>query len=111
MGGAYISVFVLFFIILYYAKRRKVFLKKLIKARSKEEKSEMLNLAKSFVNKDCLIYLFENQVHCVIKEIGDKGILVSKEDGNLEIINSDFIVRIREYPKKKNGKNKSVILD
>ena len=28
-----------------------------------------------------------------------------------DIVNIDYIIRIREYPKKKNGKNKSIILD
>ena len=28
-----------------------------------------------------------------------------------ELINLDFVTRIREYPRKKNGKKKSVVLD
>jgi len=34
-----------------------------------------------------------------------------EKSGTLEAVNFDFIVRIREYPKNKNGKKKSVILD
>mgnify|MGYP007130626386 CR=1 FL=1 len=39
------------------------------------------------------------------------GALLVMKDGNLEALNLDFIVRIREYPRNKNGKKKSVILD
>ena len=31
--------------------------------------------------------------------------------GTLEAVNIDFVVRIREYPRKKNGKKKSVVID
>ena len=31
--------------------------------------------------------------------------------GQIEAINLDFVIRIREYPKNKKGKNKSVVLD
>ncbi len=44
------------------------------------------------------------------KEIGDSGLLVDSY-GAEEIINFDYIIRIREYPKNKKGKKKALILD
>jgi len=38
------------------------------------------------------------------------AILVEK-NGAVEAINLDFVIRIREYPKNKKGKKKSVVLD
>lgn len=72
----------------------------------------MKELAERFINKECIIYTFDggHQYIGVIKEVTDGAILVEK-DGMPEAINLDFIVRIREYPKNKNGKKKSVILD
>ena len=32
-------------------------------------------------------------------------------DGKIEAINLDFVIRIREYPRNKKGKKKSVVLD
>ena len=37
--------------------------------------------------------------------------IIEKESGEREIINLDFVTRIRQYPKKKNGKKKSVVFD
>ena len=71
----------------------------------------MTELAKRFIDKKCVIYSFnDNQITGVIKEVSEGALLVEK-DGNIQAVNLDFIVRIREYPTKKNGKEKSVILD
>jgi hypothetical protein len=76
-----------------------------------KEKEQMTELAKRFIDKKCAIYsLNDNQITGVIKEVSEGALLVEK-DGNIQAVNLDFIVRIREYPTKKNGKEKSVILD
>lgn len=46
----------------------------------------------------------------IIREVTDGAILVEK-NGKLEAINIDFVIRIREFPRNKNGKKKSVVLD
>ena len=38
------------------------------------------------------------------------ALLVEKK-GTLEAVNLDFVVRIREYPRKKNGKKNSLVVD
>ena len=71
----------------------------------------MKALATKFTDQECLIYTFGgSQYEGVIKEVSDGAILLEK-GGKLEAINLDFVVRIREYPKNKNGKKKSVVLD
>ncbi len=72
----------------------------------------MKELAKRFIGKECLICALDNnhQYEGVIKEITDGAILVEKA-GMSEVINLDFVIRIREFPKNKKGKKKSVILD
>lgn len=70
----------------------------------------MLELAKRFIDRECIIYTFSSQLTGIIKEVTDGAILIEK-GGELEAVNLDFIVRIREYPKNKNGKKKSVVLD
>ena len=69
----------------------------------------MLELAKNFIDKECIIYTFNNSsIQGTIKEISKNALLL--ETGNtVEAV--DFVVRIREYPRKKNGKKKSVVLD
>ena len=72
----------------------------------------MKELAKRFLNKECVITSFDgnHQYEGVIKEVTDSGILVEK-DSKTEAINLDFIVRIREYPRNKKGKKKTVVFE
>ncbi len=72
----------------------------------------MNELAKRFIGKECIIYSFDgnHQYEGIIKEVIDGAILIEK-DGKSEAISLDFVIRIREYPKNKNGKKKSVVLD
>ena len=46
----------------------------------------------------------------LFKEVTEGAILIEK-DGKIEAINLDFVIRIREYPRNKKGKKKSVVLD
>ena len=72
----------------------------------------MIELAKRFIGKDCLIYAFDSshQVTGVIKEVSNSAILIQNGD-TLEAVNLDFVIRIREFPKNKKGKKKSIVID
>ena len=72
----------------------------------------MKELAKRFIDKECVISSFDgnHQYEGVIREVTDGAILLEK-NGKIEALNLDFVIRIREYPRKKNGKKKSVVLD
>ncbi len=93
-------------------RRNETVAKRLIKRRkNQEEKNKMTELAKKFIEKDCIIYLFNgNQYTGVVKEVSDGAMLIDNS-GVQEIINLDFVARLREHPRKKNGKKRSVILD
>lgn len=72
----------------------------------------MIELAKRFIGKECLIYAFDSshQFEGIIKEVCDGAILIENK-GQIEAINLDFVIRIREYPRNKKGKKQSVVLD
>ena len=112
MQTSYIPIIFLIIVIIILLRNRKgAIAKKIIEKRNKGDKTEMIELAKRFINKECIIYTFENhQLTGVIKEVTDGAVLVEK-NGQLEAINLDFILRIREYPVDKKGKKKSVIFD
>ena len=79
-----------------------------------KENSEMKELAKRFIGEECIIYTItsnDGSVQGVIKEIDDGGMVIEKKTGELEIVNLDFVTRIRENPRKKNGRKKGVVLD
>lgn len=108
----YIPLIALFFILIIMRKKQKTMIaEKLIKKRKMEANTQMLELAKRFVDKKCVIYSFnDNQFTGVIKEVVDGAVLI-ENNGAVEAINLDFVVRIREYPKNKKGKDRSVVLD
>ena len=62
----------------------------------------MKELALAFINKECIIDSFDgnHQYQGVIKEVTDGAILVER-NGKMEALNLDFVIRIREYPRKK----------
>ncbi len=79
-----------------------------------KEISVMKELAKQFIGEECIIYTItsnEGSIQGVIKEIDDGGMVIERTSGEQEIINLDFVTRIRQYPRKKNGKKKGVVLD
>ena len=110
LQGSYIAIMILFILIFTQNRNKSVMMKQFMKSKNKEDKKEMLELAKRFIGEECLIYTFNSQLSGVIKEVSEGAILV--ESGNTsEVINLDFIVRIRQYPRKKNGKKKSIIFE
>lgn len=110
--STYIPIIVLF-IILYilFCNRRAVIARQIIKKRKTENNTKMKELAKRFIDKECVISSFDgnHQYEGIIKEVTDGAILVEK-DGKIEAINLDFVICIREYPKNKKGKKKSVFI-
>ncbi len=114
-GMNYVIWFAVFFLVilpLITGKRNEAYIYRAINSRKDKGVSiKMVELAKRFTEKECIIYMFNgNQYTGVIKEVLDNAILVDK-DGDQEIINLDFVSRIREFPRNKKGKKKSVVLD
>ena len=113
MPTYYIPIVVMFIVLFVFLRNRnRIIAKKVIERRKTEDKTEMIELAKKFIGKECLIYAFDSGHHFdgVIKEVSEGALLIEK-NGELEAINLDFVIRIREYPRNKNGKKKSVVPD
>lgn len=105
---------IIILIILYVAMRNRkaVIIRKLIRKRKQEGNTQMVELAKKFIGKECLVYAFDSshQFQGIIKEVSNGAILIEK-GGAVEAINLDFVIRIKEYPKNKKGKKKALVLD
>lgn len=107
--STFLPIFLLLLIIYITRQNERTIIKNILKKKKMGDK-QMFELAQKFIDKECLIYTFNSQITGIIKEVNEGGILV-ENNNTLEALNFDFIVRIREYPKNKNGKKKSVILD
>ena len=118
MNGRYLILLALLLLVIIpwiMRRRRMAAIKQFLdRKRQNKENDEMKELAKRFIGEECLIYTItsnDGSLQGVIREIGDGGMVVEKKSGELEIVNLDFVTRIRQYPRKKNGKKKEIVLD
>lgn len=111
MQSSYILFLVLFFVMHHQNRQQKLFMKQLMKARKTGGRKVMKGLAERFIGKECMLYTYNGQLEAVIKEVTDGALLIKRGDNTEEVVNLDFVVRIREYPRKKNGKKKDIVLD
>ena len=113
-SSTYVPIILMWIIIIYvlFRNRKAVIARQIIEKRKTEGNTEMKELAKRFIDKECVITSFDGnrQYEGIIKEVTDGAILVEK-DGMTQAINLDFIIRIREYPRNKKGRKKSVVFD
>ena len=71
----------------------------------------MQELAKRFIGKDVLINtVASGTIDGILKEVVGNAVVVEK-DGDENVVNLDYVIRLREYPKNKKGKRKTVIAD
>ena len=107
----FVPLLMLFLILGLQRKRMTLAARKLIKKRNLEDKTAMMELAKLFIGKECLLSMFNgHQYTGTVKEVTDGAVLI-ESNGTLEAINLEFVLRIREYPRNKNGKKKAIILE
>ena len=59
--------------------------------------------------KDVYINLLDGRADGVIKEVTDNGIVLENKNG-VQVVNLDYVIKLREYPHNKKGK-RSTIMD
>ena len=98
---SFLPIWLLLFVILpaQNRKKRTIILKKIL---NKElENKEMFELAKRFIEKECIIFTFDgNQYAGTVKEVTEGALLIEKR-GATEAINLSFVVKIKEIVKCK----------
>lgn len=69
----------------------------------------MNDLIKNYIGKDCVIYSSGlTTITGIIEEINENWISVRTAEG-LEVLNLDYVNRIKEYPLNKKGKKKLIV--
>ena len=97
-------------IVLLQQKKSEDWTAKYLKMKRRKENHIMREAAAKFIDKECLIYLLSGEVRGIIREVTDNALLIETPTDR-QIINLDFVIRIREYPKTKHGKKKAAVLD
>ena len=117
-GNSYLILLALFLLVIIPRMKRQrrmaAVRHALNQKKQNKENHVMKDLAKRFIEEECIIYTVASDsgsIQGVIKEVADGGMIIDRKSGEREIINLDFVTRIRQYPRKKNGKKKDVVLD
>ena len=118
MDSLYLILLALFLLVIIpriMQRRRLAAIKHILNQKMQnKENCVMKELAKRFIGEECIIYTItsnDGSVQGLIKEIDDGGMLIERNTGETEIVNLDFVTRIRQYPRKKNRKKKVIVLD
>ena len=84
-----------------------------IRANMKGDGLTMNEILKQFVGKDCIITTMNETITGTLETVEDRWLVIAplnSRNAGKEIIQLDYISRVREYPKGRNGRNKSVVV-
>jgi len=101
--AVYISVFLPLLVILLEQEQAKAQMKtiQIIKRKARKEGLEHMNESvKQFIGKNCIIYTYNNQLTGTVVSVEDNWLTLKTKTVS-ELVNLDYISRIREYPSKK----------
>ena len=99
-----IAVLIIFFCIRRRRRTAAVAWQILNQRKQNKENVVMKELAKQFIGEECIIYT-------IASNDGSIQGVIERNSGEREIVNLDFVTRIRQYPRKKNGKKKDIVWD
>lgn len=103
MGNNFVIIFVIYLMLFMMLNRQKQDMvttaHRLIKRKRNGERSQMEELARKFIEKNCIIATLNNQYSGVITEVADGAILVDNGK-ETSVINLDFVTCIREHKRK-----------
>jgi len=114
MNNSYVFIIIFFCLFIVLMERRRK-IEETVRAIQRRKKkrgayNNMKELILEYIDKECIVYTVNGQHEGIIKRVADGGVII-EINGSSELLNLDYIVRVREYPKKKNGKKKAIVLD
>ena len=110
----WISLALLLWLILYEQKQQinAAIYASVMKRKQERKNRNMTGKFEYYIGKECQIYTMNSQqIAGTILAIEDGWITLQDAKAQQEVINLDFMLRIREFPLNKRGKKKAVVLD
>ena len=69
----------------------------------------MNELLEKYIVRECIVYtLGDSQITGTITALKDGWLNIADKLGNEEVLNLEYIVRVRDIPLNKNGKKKAI---
>ncbi len=106
----YLMLIMLLFLIFGQKQKKKQWITQFLKLKYRKDHKTMEEAAKKFIGQECYIHLLSGELTGTIREVTDHALLVETKSEK-QLVNLDFVIRIREYPRNKNGKKKAIIFD
>ena len=92
-------------------QRRQVMVSKRNRLKRRKGENKMNELVKSYIGKEVIVWAGTSSgVTGTAVRIEDNWLELEDKDGNKQILNTDYISRIQEYPRDKNGKKKAFVV-
>lgn len=69
----------------------------------------MNEMMKRFIDKEVIITVMNSDMSVVegfVREVNENWLVVETANAGLDMVNIEYVTRIREYPRKANGKKK-----
>lgn len=106
MNNTAVLIFLFIIIIMLIIRRKKrriaITARQLIGRKNYAQRCKMQNLLKALIGSKCLISTINDaQIQGIVSDVSDSGVVVIQKNNVKEIINLDFIVRVRELSKNK----------
>ena len=110
LWSVYFVLFVAVFLLYIPQKKRRRYVadRHIVKNRIINHKRRivMKELVQRFIGKDVYIKLLEGTADGVVTEVTDNGVVLDN-NGKLQVVNLDYVMKVREYPHK-NGKRATI---
>lgn len=116
MESTYFIIFFMLIVIFISARESNILATIALRRKKKGRNRQNMNeLVLKYIGKKCIISTMSNSlggsVTGIIKSVNDSWLEVEAQNGQTEIINSEYIIRIKEYPVNKKGKEKKIVLE
>ncbi len=112
MNSTYLCCLVLLLLILYQQKKERdsFAFHTAIKMKKRKGAAVMGGVIEAYIGKDCIVYTLNSQVNGVVKEVRDGWVLIDNGK-DIDAVNLEYVVRVRQYPKNKKGKRAAIVTD
>ncbi len=70
-----------------------------------------MEMMKRFIDKEVIITTLHNDYSTLegfVREVNENWLVIETANKGLDMVNIEYIIRIREYPRKPNGKKKTI---
>ena len=90
-------------VLLVLQQRKRNWAAQYLKLRGRKEGLVMTEAVKKLIGRECYFYLLSGEVTGIVREVEGRSVVVETRR-ETQVVNLDFVMRVREIPEKKRKK-------